>query len=119
VLRHFGAEGIRNRLRAHIALAQEFASWVRAEPDWEVMAPHSLSVVCFRYAPPQLHETQRDALNAEILHAVNATGEVFLSHTKVDGRYALRLAIGNLRTQRTDVEHAWRLLKREALTASS
>ncbi|MGA8795944.1 MAG: pyridoxal-dependent decarboxylase [Candidatus Cybelea sp.] len=112
VLRHFGARGIRERLRGHIALAAEFASWVGAEPGWEVMAPHPLSVVCFRYAPPGVDEAQRDALNAEILRAVNATGEVFLSHTRVDGRYALRLAIGNLRTQRADVEHAWRLLQR-------
>jgi aromatic-L-amino-acid/L-tryptophan decarboxylase len=112
VLRHFGAQGIREQLRRHIALAAEFASWVRAEPDWEVMAPHPLSIVCFRCAPAQLDEAQRDALNAEILRDLNATGEVFLSHTKVGGRYALRLAIGNLRTQRVDVEHAWRLLRR-------
>jgi aromatic-L-amino-acid decarboxylase len=112
VLRHFGAEGIRDQLRRHIALAQEFASWVNAEPGWEVMAPHPLSVVCFRYAPPGIDETHRDALNAEILRAVNATGEVFLSHTKVDGHYALRLAIGNLRTKHADVEHAWNLLRR-------
>ncbi len=118
VLRHFGAEGIRNRLRHHIALAQEFASSVRAEPDWEVLAPHPLSVVCFRYAPPTSGEAQRGALNAEILRAVNATGEVFLSHTKIDGRYAIRLAIGNLRTQQSDVQHAWRLL-RHAATPSS
>ena len=64
---------------------------------------------------PRVDEAHRDALNAEILCAVNATGEVFLSHTKIDGRYAIRLAIGNLRTQRSDVEHAWSLLKCEAL----
>ncbi|HEX4013839.1 MAG TPA: pyridoxal-dependent decarboxylase [Candidatus Cybelea sp.] len=114
VMRHFGARGIRERLRAHIELAQEFASWVRAQPDWEVLAPHPLSVVCFRYAPAELDEPTRDALNAEILHAANATGEIFLSHTKVDGRYALRLAIGNLRTQRGDVEFAWDLLRSQA-----
>ena len=114
VLRHFGAEGIRQKLREHIALAQEFAAWIRAEPHWEVLAPHPLSVVCFRYAPPGLDETQLEALNAAIMHAVNATGEVFISHTKIDGRYAMRLAIGNLRTQRGDVEHAWRVLRREA-----
>jgi aromatic-L-amino-acid decarboxylase len=119
VLRHFGAEGIRERLRRHIALAAEFASWVNAEPGWEVMAPHPLSVVCFRYAPPGVVEAQRDALNAEILRAVNATGEAFLSHTKVDGHYALRLAIGNLRTQRADVEHAWKLLRGSAESTSS
>jgi aromatic-L-amino-acid decarboxylase len=111
VLRHFGAEGIRKQLRRHIALAQEFASWVRADPQWQVLAPHPLSVVCFRYAPPGLDEAALEILNAEILRAVNATGEVFLSHTKVGGRYAIRLAIGNLRTERADVEHAWNLLR--------
>jgi aromatic-L-amino-acid decarboxylase len=114
VLRHFGADGIRQRLREHIELAQQFARWVRDEPDWEVLAPHPLSVVCFRYAPSGFGEAQLEALNASIMHAVNATGEVFISHTKIEGRYALRLAIGNLRTQRSDVEHAWRILKREA-----
>jgi aromatic-L-amino-acid decarboxylase len=78
------------------------------------LAPHPLSVVCFRYAPPGLHEARLEALNAAIMEAVNASGEVFLSHTKIDGRYAIRLAIGNVRTQRADVEHAWTLLKREA-----
>jgi aromatic-L-amino-acid decarboxylase len=119
VLRHFGAEGIRTRLRRHIALAQEFASWVRAEPDWQVLAPHPLSVVCFRYAPRGLDEAALEKLNAEILRAVNATGEVFLSHTKIDGRYAIRLAIGNLRTQKSDVQHAWRLLRQEAFRAGN
>ncbi len=116
VLRHFGAEGIRKRLRAHIELAQAFASWVRDEPDWQVLAPHPLSVVCFRFAPPVVDEAQLDALNARLLEAVNATGEVFLSHTKVDGRYALRLAIGNIRTQPSDVKHAWDLLRQEIQT---
>jgi aromatic-L-amino-acid decarboxylase len=118
VLRHFGAEGIRRRLRDHIALAQEFAQWVGAQPHWQVLAPHPLSVVCFRYAPPGLAQAQQDACNAAILEAVNATGDVFLSHTKIDGRYALRLAIGNLRTQRSDVAFAWDLLKREASVLS-
>ena len=116
VLRHFGAEGIRDKLRQHIALAQEFAAGVEAEPGWEVLAPHPLSVVCFRYAPPGHDEVELEMLNAEILRSVNATGEVFLSHTKIDGRYAIRLAIGNLRTQRSDVQHAWILLRREALS---
>src|SRR5580700_7780954 len=114
VLRRFGAEGIRQRLRDHIALAQEFALWVRSEPHWEVLAPHPFSVVCFRYAPPGLDEAALEVLNAGIMHAVNLTGEIFVSHTKIDGRYAIRLAIGNLRTQRSDVEFAWEILRREA-----
>ncbi len=113
-LRSLGAEHIRERLRSHIALAQAFASWVDAEPDWEVMAPHPLSLVCFRYHPRDVEdETRLERLNARLLDAVNATGEMFISHTKLDDRYVLRLAIGNLRTQRHDVEAAWSILQRE------
>jgi aromatic-L-amino-acid decarboxylase len=119
VLRSFGAAGIRDRLRSHIALAQELARWIRQEPDWQILAPHPLSVVCFRYAPPGLDEARLDEVNAAIVHAVNATGEAFISHTKIAGRYAIRLAIGNLRTTRPDVEHAWRVIKREGVKLSS
>ncbi|MGA8532521.1 MAG: pyridoxal-dependent decarboxylase [Candidatus Tumulicola sp.] len=112
VLRHFGAEGIRSKLRGHIDLAQAFAAWVRADSQWEVLAPHPLSVVCFRYrAGP---EATLDAFNENLMHAVNSSGEMFLSHTKIDEKFALRLAIGNLRTQRADVEFAWELLRLEA-----
>ena len=114
VLRHLGANGIRARLRAHIELAQIFASWVEDEPDWEVMAPHPLSVVCFRFAPRGRDAATFDALNAELLDAVNATGKLFISHTKIGGTYALRLAIGNVRTQRSDVELAWSVLTERA-----
>ncbi|HLI95175.1 MAG TPA: aminotransferase class I/II-fold pyridoxal phosphate-dependent enzyme [Candidatus Baltobacteraceae bacterium] len=111
VLRHFGAEGLRDRLRGHIALAQEFACWIEAEPGWEILAPHPLSAVCFRYAPPGRSEAELETLNAAIMERVNATGEVFLSHTKLGVHFALRLAIGNLRTTREDVAKAWELLR--------
>jgi aromatic-L-amino-acid/L-tryptophan decarboxylase len=114
-LRHLGANEIRERLRSHIALAQRFAGWVDENQSWEIMAPHPLSLVCFRYHPPSLHdETQIERINAELLEHVNATGEMFISHTKLNGRYVLRLAIGNLRTTRSDVEAAWSILQREA-----
>jgi aromatic-L-amino-acid decarboxylase len=111
VLRYFGAEGLRERLRAHIELAAEFAQWVREEPGWEIAAPHPLSVVCFRYAPPGRPEAELESINAAIMDGVNAGGEIFLSHTKLNGRYVLRLAIGNLRTTRADVAAAWDLLR--------
>lgn len=111
VLRYFGAEDLRERLRGHIALADEFANWVEAEPEWEVLAPHPFSVVCFRYAPAGMSERQLEALNAGIMEAVNDSGDVFLSHTKLGERYALRLAIGNLRTTGQDVGAAWDLLR--------
>ncbi len=112
VLRHYGAEGIRMRLRAHIALAQEFAGWVAAEPGWEILAPHPLSVVCFRYAPAGVAPERLDALNLKLVDDANATGEIFISATRLHGRVAIRLAIGNERTTRDDVAAAWKVLGR-------
>ncbi len=114
VLRAFGAEGLAERIRFHVRLAQEFAGWVRAEPGWEVVAPHPLSLVCFRHAPEGTSEAEREALNARIMHDVNATGEAFLSHTKLGERYVLRLAVGNVRTERRHVARAWELLREAA-----
>ena len=111
VIRAFGAEGLAERIRYHVQLAQEFAGWVRAEPGWEVAAPHPLSLVCFRCAPEGMPDEERDSLNERIMRDVNATGEVFLSHTKLDGRLVLRLAIGNIRTERRHVSRAWELLR--------
>jgi aromatic-L-amino-acid decarboxylase len=118
VIRAFGADGLAARLREHVRLAQAFAAWVEAEPEWEVMAPHPLSLVCFRYAPAGTTEAEREALNARILHDVNAMGEAFLSHTKLHGRYTLRLAIGNLRTEERHVARAWELLRAAARTGA-
>jgi aromatic-L-amino-acid decarboxylase len=115
VLRHMGARGIRERLREHIALAQRFAGWVREEGGWDVTAPHPLSVVCFRYHPDGVDdEAELERLNAALLEAVNATGEMFISHTKIDGIYTLRLAIGNVRTREADVIAAWDILREQA-----
>lgn len=109
-MRHLGVRGMRERLRSHIDLAQIFAAWVRAEPGWDVVAPHPLSVVCFRFG-------DEDDENTAIVDAVNATGDVFLSTTKLDGKIAIRLAVGNERTTEADVARAWELL-REVSTRS-
>ena len=111
VIRAFGADGLAARLRQQIEMAHEFASWVDAAPDWERVAPVPFSLVCFRYAPDGMSEPERDAANAAILERVNASGSAYLSHTKLNGRYVLRLAIGNLRTERRHVANAWRLLR--------
>jgi aromatic-L-amino-acid decarboxylase len=105
VLRRLGVEGIRALLREHVALAQQFAARIEASDDWELLAPHPLSVVCFRYRG--IPENERNAFNERVLDAVNASGEGFISHTKLRGRYAIRVAIGNLRTTRDDVERLW------------
>ena len=111
VMRVFGAEGLRARLREHIRLAQELARWVEADADFELMAPVSLSLVCFRAAPRGLDESALDALNEQLLERINATGETYLSHTRLRGRYVLRLAIGHIRTAESHVARAWTLLR--------
>jgi len=110
VLRYYGAEGLRARLRSHVALAAEFAAWVTAEPHWRVVAPHPFSVVCFRYEPEGASRDAIEAANRAVLARVNADGTAFLSHTEIDGAYVLRLAIGNLRTTRDDVAAVWTAL---------
>ncbi len=121
-LRWFGVEGLRRRIRHHIAMAGEFAGWVDADPDWERLAPVPFATVCFRYRPaalagreddPDVH-ARLDELNTRLMDAVNRTGEVFLSHTRLRDRFTIRVAIGNLRTEPRHVARAWELLRAEA-----
>ena len=112
VLRAFGMEGLRARVRHHCDLAATFANWVRAEPGWEVLAPVGMSVVCFRHRPDaSMDDAALERHNAAIMEGVNQSGKVFLSHTKLNGRYVLRVAIGNLRTEESHLAEAWRLLQ--------
>ena len=119
VIRAFGADGLASRLEHHCALAATFASWVDAEPQWETNAPVLFSLVCFRLAPDGTTEEERDRLNADILQRVNGSGEAYLSHTKLNGRYVLRLAIGNIRTEERHVARAWALLREAAGSVES
>ena len=112
VLRYFGATGIRARLSEHMRLARLFALWVDASDSFERLAPTPLSVVCFRARPEGSVSSEEalDELNTRVLDNVNATGEVFLSHTRLSGRIALRLAVGHIRTTERHVRRAWELL---------
>jgi aromatic-L-amino-acid/L-tryptophan decarboxylase len=111
IIRAFGVRGLADRLRAHCELAQRFANWVRGDAEWELMAPVPFSLVCFRYAPKGLSDAELDARNEAIMHTVNAGGDVFLSHTKLRGRFTLRLAVGNIRTEERHVALAWTRLR--------
>lgn len=112
VMRAFGTDGLAARLREHCAMAREFAGWVEADPAWTLSAPVPFSLVCFRYAPSGMSDDEADEENAAILATVNAHGKAYLSHTKLDGRYVLRLAIGNILTAREHVALAWAELQR-------
>jgi len=104
VMRCLGAEGIRARIREAVRLADLFASLVRDEPGWEVLS-RNFSLVCFR-------RDGDDAENEALLERANATGEIFISHTRLHDRYWLRLAVGSARTTEADVRRAWEVLRR-------
>jgi aromatic-L-amino-acid decarboxylase len=114
VLRYFGRRGIVDNIRHHVSLAQELGSWVDDAPDWQRLAPVHLGLVCLRYAPPGMSGDEADAANARILDAVNATGRAFLTHTKLEGRFTLRVAVGNLKATRARMEELWRILLQAA-----
>ena len=114
VLRWFGAEGIRARLREHLRLAALLAGWIEDEPGWELVAPVPFSTVVFRRVEEGLSPEEEGRLNLALLERVNRSGEAFLSHTALGGRVAIRLAIGNLRTGEAHVARAWELLRAAA-----
>ncbi|HKO99400.1 MAG TPA: pyridoxal-dependent decarboxylase [Pyrinomonadaceae bacterium] len=119
IIRYFGHEGLAARIRDHCRLAKLFVSWVEEDPNWELMAPAPLALVCFRACPvtnaadPQKHEARLDVLNEAIMHGVNATGKALLSHTKLNDTLTLRLSIGNIRTTEKHVRQVWELLNEQ------
>jgi aromatic-L-amino-acid decarboxylase len=109
VLRCYGREGLQARIRETIRLAELFESWVGEDPRWELCAPRPFSVVCFR-------RVGTDEENEAIVGQVNRSGELFLSHTRLNGRYVIRLAVGNERTTEEDVRRAWAGIRAVAAT---
>ncbi len=119
IIRYFGQEGLASRIREHCRLAKLFKSWVEESPDWELLAPVPLSLVCFRACPQveavdeETRKARWDTLNEEVMHAVNATGKAFLSHTRLNDKLTLRLSIGNIRTAEQHVRQVWELLNEQ------
>ena len=112
VIRSYGVEGLQAIIRAHCALARTFASWVEAEPGFELSAPVPFSTVCFRATPPGSVEEQ-NAFNERLVEAINRAGPVFMVQTKIGGKIVIRLAIGNGRTELRHVQQAWDIVRRE------
>jgi aromatic-L-amino-acid decarboxylase len=122
MLRWFGLDGFRRRIANHLEMAKALAAWVDADPDFERLAPVPFSLVCLRYRPRALAgredepevAARLDDLNARLLDAVNRTGEVLLSHTRLAGKFTIRVALGHIRAEDRHVARAWELLRREA-----
>jgi len=114
-IRYFGVEGIAARLREHCRMAGEIAGWIEAEPGWELMAPVPFATVCFRRRPAgQAGDAELDRINEAILDEVNRSGRIFLSHTRLNDRFTLRVCVGNPRQTMEHVRACWELLQRAA-----
>jgi aromatic-L-amino-acid/L-tryptophan decarboxylase len=110
VIRYFGVEGMMARIREHLRLARLFASWVEESDQFELMAPVPFALVCFRANPMGVDDL--DALNERIMNQINASGEAYLSHTKLDGEFTLRLSVGSIRVEERHLRKVWDLLNR-------
>lgn len=111
IIRYFGVDGLANRIKNHIYLAKELRSWIEDENEFEIMAPTPFSTVCFRFYPKGKSEQELNKLNEELLDKINQSGKIFLSHTKLNGKFTIRLTIGSIRHERRHIEEAWILIK--------
>lgn len=122
VLRSFGVDGLRQRLRNHIALAHDFEGWVDESARFELMAPVPVQTVCFRFNPfkgggAKTDERRLERLNEKLLEEVNASGRIFITHTRLGGRFCLRLSVGQIQTGKEHVEEAWQTLRSSRIAA--
>jgi aromatic-L-amino-acid/L-tryptophan decarboxylase len=104
VIQHYGVEGLQKLVRHHVELAQKFLNWVRDDDRFEILAPAPLNLICFRVKTP---DGESDALNAEVLLRLNASGQLYISHTKLNGKFTLRFCIAQTHTELRHVENAW------------
>jgi aromatic-L-amino-acid decarboxylase len=107
VIRHYGVEGLRHHIRRHVALAQEFAAWIRDDARFELAAPAPLNLVCFRHRAG-------DQFNEALLDRLNRSGDLYLTHTKLNDRFTLRLSVGQTYTEARHVKRAWDRIREEA-----
>ena len=107
VIRHYGIEGLRHHVREHVRLAQEFASWLRADDRFEVAAPVPLNLVCFRHKAG-------DKATQMLMDRLNRSGDLYLTHTRLNDRLTLRFCVGQTNTQERHVRKAWQRIQEEA-----
>ena len=111
VIRNFGVEGLQEKIRLHIELGQYFAQLVEKQGEFEILAPHPFGVVCFRFIPEGLNDEERiNALNEKLLKTLNSSGKVYLTHTRLGGKYTIRMVIGQTNVKKKHVDAAWELI---------
>jgi aromatic-L-amino-acid/L-tryptophan decarboxylase len=106
VMRYYGIEGLQHHIREHVRLAQRFAAWVKEDSRFELAAPVQLNLVCFRLR-------DGDQINQQLMDRLNGSGDLYLTHTKLDGKFTLRMCIGQTNTQEHHVERAWERIQQE------
>jgi aromatic-L-amino-acid decarboxylase len=111
VLRYFGQEGLIERIREHCRLANLLKSWIESSEDWEMLAPVPFALVCFRACPRDVENL--DELNERLMNEINASGLAYLSHTKLNGIYTLRVSIGAIRVEQKHIEKLWNILNQK------
>jgi len=107
VIRHYGVEGLQHHVRYHVQLAQQFLAWIRQDERFEVMAPAPLNLVCFRFRGS-------DEQNQRLMDALNDSGELYLTHTRLGGRFVLRFCVGQTHTEARHVQQAWQRIREQA-----
>ncbi|MFH0841769.1 MAG: aminotransferase class I/II-fold pyridoxal phosphate-dependent enzyme [Bacteroidota bacterium] len=114
VIRSYGIKGLQEKIRYHISLAMRLKEMITTEPDFELLAPVSLNVVCFRYSPSGAPEENLDRINETLNHSLNDSGKLYLSHTTLNGKYTLRMVTGQTNVTLEHVEKAWDLIRSKA-----
>jgi len=115
VIRSYGVNGLRTKVRHHLRLAHDLLKQIKEHPKFEILAPVPLNLICFRYKPNGItDEAELEKINSTILTRINDTGELFLTHTKLNGKYAIRIITGQTNVEQQDVDNAWELVKRIA-----
>jgi aromatic-L-amino-acid decarboxylase len=117
VIRYFGQNGLIDRIREHCRLAKLLASWVEESEDWELLAPVPFALVCFRACPKEAENL--DVLNEKLMNDTNASGKAYISHTKLNDKFTLRLSIGNIRVEERHIRNVWNLLNENLSLAKS
>ncbi|MEM7102625.1 MAG: pyridoxal-dependent decarboxylase [Bacteroidota bacterium] len=111
VIRTFGVDGIRQRIEEHLSYAKWLTAEIKAHPQFELIVEPLFNLVCFRFNPANMSETALNELNADLIERLNASGKLYMTHTKLGGKYTLRMVIGQTYVQKHHVEEAWETIK--------